>query len=220
MASLEDLLAAVRDDQADAVREIVSKQPELIGKRTETGSTAVLMAAYCGADAALGVLLANDPELDGCEAAALGDDDRLRQLADTDPQQVLGLGADGWTPLHLAGFMGHESTLRLLLGLGAEVDLLSANDTCNTPLHAALAGRPSVGIVEALLAAGAPIDATGEGGITPLHVAAARGDIELIELLVERGAHAVAMEDGKTPADLAEDREHAKAAAMLRALTG
>ena len=219
MASLEELFAAVQADDADSVREIIARQPGLARERTDTGRSAVLLATYFGASAALAALLESAPALDACEAAAVGDAERLRVLAAEGAPQLRALGADGATPLHFAAFLGHPDCIRLLLEAEVPLDTLSTNENRNTPLHAALAGRAGIESVTELLDAGAPLEAVGAGGYTPLHIAASRGDVAIIRLLVERGAVTDAvMDDGKNAADVAADRDHDQAAAYLASL--
>lgn len=68
-----------------------------------------------------------------------------------------------------------------------------------------------------LLAAGADVDATQHGGFTPLHEAAQHGDAEMVELFLSAGADpTVTVEDGGSPADLAEKAGHHDVATRLR----
>lgn len=62
---------------------------------------------------------------------------------------------------------GHESTLRLLLNMGADVDTASVQDGF-TALHVALMDR-RIGAIRILLSAGAKLEATDHKGRTPLH---------------------------------------------------
>jgi ankyrin repeat protein len=144
---------------------------------------------------------------DACEAAALGDLPALNAALDRDADLISRRSSDGWTPLHLTGFFGREQCAAFLIDNGAPLDALSTNSIRNTPLHAALAGATNITLVRRLIFAGADVEARGENGIQPLHLAASRGDEALCELLIARGAdpHAV-MDDGTTPAKLAKAR--------------
>ena len=216
MAELQELMDAIQRQEADAVRALLRERPELARARTETGRTPVLWACYFGGGECLQALLELAREdLDACEAAATGATERLRALVGQDPEGVRRIGADGASPLHFAAFVGQEQCVGILLQAGADVNLLSTNENRNTPLHAALAGRGSMAIVEALIEAGADVNAVGALGTTPLHVAAARGSAEMIELLARHGARAVPMQDGKRPIAFARERGRAEAVAAL-----
>lgn len=219
MADLSQLLEAVKGNDAEEVERLLDADPRLAEARTETGVTAVLMAAYAGADEALARLLDRRSTLDVYEAAALGRAELVRESVEARPETVSAIGADGWTALHLAAFFGHRRVTAVLLELGADPAVISANPTRNTPLHAAIAGRRESGVIDALLEAGSPVDVASEGGYTPLHLAASRGERELADRLVALGASAAAESaEGKAPADIAEEYGHAELARHLRSL--
>ncbi|HYO24645.1 MAG TPA: ankyrin repeat domain-containing protein, partial [Lacipirellulaceae bacterium] len=135
--------------------------------------------------------------------------------------------------LNGAAFHGHWRLCQYLLEQGADADLASPT-TGETPLHAALskAGRPAYNlVVKVLLAAGAdPGRATISGvetgsfmrdcrtrGETPLHRAAAFGDVEAIQLLLDAGANVEARDaHGETP--LAWASWHLRPGAVLERL--
>ncbi len=59
--------------------------------------------------------------------------------------------------------------------------------------------------IEALIKAGANVNAPGERGYTPLHEAVAQNHVAAIQFLLEHGASIAAKnEDGKSPLDLAK----------------
>jgi ankyrin repeat protein len=145
-------------------------------------------------------------DLDVCEAAAIGNVSRLRELLDEDPSVVNAWSPDGFTPLHFAAFFGHPEAGRLLIAAGADLEARSTNREFAfdaRPLHSAsAAGRRDV--CEVLLDAGADVNAVQHGGYTALLDAAANGDAELVELLLERGADATArLDDGRGVTELA-----------------
>lgn len=200
------LLTAMRGRERDQITALLAADP---GARTHTGPSGeslVLHACYVGADDLVPLLL-GPRALDAAEAAAMGDVAALDTALTHDKESLARRTADGWTPLHLACFFGREGAAALLIDVGAPLDALSTNSTGNTPLHAAIAGASVHGIVKRLVMAGADVTALGERQITPLHIAASRGDEALCELLLSRGAKAhAAMDDGTTPAQLATAR--------------
>ena len=86
------------------------------------------------------------------------------------------------------------------------------------PLHSAAAAR-SVPITRLLLERGAPVNArqgTGELGFTPLMEAAFNGQSEMVDLLLEYGAHRALRDDkGLAAADHARRNGHGTLADQL-----
>ena len=151
----------------------------------------LLQAVYRGDQARADELLAENPELDVFEAAAVGRADRLRELLDDDPSLANAWAGDGFQPLGLASFFGHVEAARLLVERGAEVNSASRNKMKVMPLHSAAAtGDPDsrYELAKVLLEAGADPNARQQDAFTPLMEADRLGDARLRELLVERGA--------------------------------
>lgn len=214
----ESLLSAIRARDAASITRQLRDDPALGGHRAPGGESLVLHSCYIGAPE-LAPLLLQGRRPDACEAAALGDVAALRTAIEDDDDARVRRSSDGWTPLHLAGFFGHDEAVTLLIDHAAPLDAHSTNATRNTPLHAALAGAMNPIIVRRLIFAGADVTARGAHNITPLHLAASRGDGALCDLLISRGADLQAhMEDGTTPAQLATARGFAELGERLGAV--
>jgi ankyrin repeat protein len=161
------------------------------------------------------VFLDRGAVLDVFEASATGEVGALERLLAEVPARANAVAADGFTPLGLAAFFRQRDALRLLLARGAQVNLPSQNAQKVAPLHSAVAGGDE-GIVADLLARGAEVHARQELGFTPLHNAAAEGNEPIIRLLLERGADRAARSDsGRTAGEIARERGHTGAAALL-----
>lgn len=219
------LHVAVAECQAGIARQLVAAGADL-GSRTEHARTPLHVALEHCPDL-VPLLLELGAVLDAPSAAYLGRLDELTAHLDdggalddgtsgvdllswaalggsADAVRLLlerGADADGGA-LQAAASGGHLEVVRLLLDAGADVDRRDP-DTGRVPLHAAVTAgaEDSPAVVEALLAAGADVNATTSDGASALdisRVAAARhrrGDSgratandALADLLVSRGA--------------------------------
>jgi len=159
--------------------------------------------------------LANTAALTIWEAAAMGRDERVRELLDGDPSLARAWSADGYPPVGLAAFFAGASTVRLLLERGAEVGAAARNPMNVQPIHAAVGARNAESVT-LLLERGADVNARQQLGYTPLMGAAAAGRADIVELLLGTGADAsLRSDDGKTAADVAREHGHADLAARL-----
>ena len=219
MATHGDLLAAIRERNEGRVAEILKAEPNLASARPTDGPSAMLFATYMGVAPVIALVRAR-VEPDACEAAALGDMPALTALLKK-KENANARSGDGWTALHLAGFFGKRDAVTLLLKHGASVSAVAGTPDRNQPLQASISGACDLVILTALIGAGADVNHAGASGITPLHSAGARGNLDAIRLLGNAGANAdVRMTDGRTPWDLAQERQHPEAAKLLREMAG
>ncbi|MEO7229267.1 MAG: ankyrin repeat domain-containing protein [Candidatus Limnocylindrales bacterium] len=216
MTTTDDLIAAVQDQDAGRVAQLVVMDQSLANARDEAGVSAIMLSRYRFDRAVTDALLAADPDLDVYEATTLGFADRLREVLAGYPDLATAFSADGFTALHFAAFFGKAEAARILLVAGAPVNIYSRNSLHVQPLHSAAAGRHHE-VCRVLLAAGANVNASQQDSYTPLHAAARHGDDELVELFLSAGADSAArLEDGKTPADSAEAAGHLDVARRIR----
>jgi ankyrin repeat protein len=199
------MLKRIMDGRTDLVFDFLA-QGHAADSRDRDGVSLVEWCAYYGDVSALRYLVSQGASLD-----ALGED----------------RGLNG------AAFHGHWQLCQFLIERGSDVNY-ALPDTGETPLHAALckANRPAYNLVlKVLLAGGAdPNRATRAGvetgsfmrdcrtrGETPLHRAAAFGDAEAIQLLLDAGA-ALDARDANGDSPLAWASWHLRPGAILRML--
>jgi ankyrin repeat protein len=208
---------AVTTGDRATVESLVRAKPELATARRD-GVSAILLAMYHHKPDVVACLRAHVESLDIFEAAALGEVDRMGVLLGEDPGLANAVADDGFGPLGLASFFGHEGAVQLLLEHGAKVDTASSNGMHVMPLHSAAAAR-SVPIARLLLEHGAPVNARQGGsgsGFTPLMEAAFNGQVDMVEILVDHGADRhLRDEEGRTAGDHARARGHVSLAERL-----
>lgn len=159
--------------------------------------------------------LAEGASLTVWEAAALGRDDRVRELLAADPSLANAWSPDGYPPVGLAAFFAGASTVRLFLDRGADIGAAAQNPMKVQPIHAAVGAR-NADSVALLLERGADANARQQVGYTPLMGAAAAGRQDIVDLLLTHGADpSLLSEDGKRASDVAREHGHADIAARL-----
>lgn len=234
------LFDAIRAGDLATVDRIVTASPAMAMASTESGQSALTVAAYHGQWPIVDRILATDPDLDRFEAAIVGDVDRLRSRLDEADREAeieastggLDLAArqpvapidersaDGFSALHLASFFGRPETVRVLLDRGADPNLWATGGLHVQPLHSAVAGSHE-DVARMLIEGGAEIDRAQGEGYTPLMGAAQNGLRRTVDLLLALGADPRTYNvDILTAADLAERSGHAGIAATIRAASG
>ena len=207
-SKVEQLLTAVTAGDESRVRELLEAHPELQQARNEAGISPILLAIYHGHP---NIAALFHRALDVFEASALGNIDRVRELAD----QVNSTSPDGFHPLGLACFFGQTEVALFLLEAGANVHTASSNKMRVQPIHAA-AARRAAGLIQALIDKGADPNAKQHLGYTPLHSAAQNGDSASIDVLLSAGAdRSLRSDEGKTAADYARQAGHEDIARRL-----
>jgi len=155
-------------------------------------------------------------------SASSGDVEEVRILLDGGANPDLPRDASGGTPLMMALQSGRFEAARLLVARGANVRAVGdGNMTALYQLAWALLPASSqpgqVAMARELLDEGAAVDVPmGVPRMTPLMLAASRGNRPLVELLLARAADPRGQDfKGRTALDFARDKGHPDVAALL-----
>lgn len=144
--------------------------------------------------------------------AETGDHQLVDKLLNEQPVLVNKENENGLTLLGIAAHFGQIEVVKKLLSHGAEINAVSHSKISfipqNTALHAATAGAKSIETIEYLLLSGADCNIKDSEGHTPLHIAAFEGSISIAKLLIEKGAKIYKSNAGKTPLQIADERNH------------
>lgn len=215
MTAVRPLMLAIQQRDLAAAQAALERDASQATDALPGGLSPLMFALYNGA-LEIAELLRNFRPLDVFEAAAINDARRVAELVAAEPELAKSYSIDGWTPLHLAAFLGSRDACFVLMGLGAPLDAVSENPMSNTPMHAAIAGPAGEALAPLLIGFGADVHHVGGSGVTALHLAASRGFDGLAKLLLARGVNLAARtEDHKTAIDIARERGHLGTAAIL-----
>ncbi|MEK6373849.1 MAG: ankyrin repeat domain-containing protein [Acidobacteriota bacterium] len=206
---------AAKKGLAEAVDLLIAAKAE-VNEPNGSGWTALYLAVAerhvdvvdrllrAGADPNSEVPFPPDENTPVARAASKGPPEMLALLlaAGGDPNRR---GKGTASPLYLAA-RGRDSMKKVQLLLKAGARVVAEGDGAS-PLHAAMVAdgeidgdHDAASVIRVLLAAGAVVDATDENGLTPLHHAASRRNIEVVKLLLSGGASVQAVAKcGATP---------------------
>ena len=121
---------------------------------------------------------------------------------------------DGNTPLHKAALGGVRSKDIVDILIEKDGDVNARNDDLCTPLHYSIGDTE---ISKILIENGADISAKDEDGYTALHNAAHDNEIEIIEILISKGAGVNQLTKyGESPLDKAIEMKATEAINLLR----
>ena len=210
-----EFIEAVKRGDVSKVRDLVRANPALLNSRTKRGLSPVLVALYSGQKVAAANLIALGADLDIHDAAASGRLDRVKELVERDPSLANAVSAEGFPAMGLAAYLGHEEVVEYLIAKGADVNF-SAPSTGFTALTGAVSQRHGR-IADLLVRKGADVNHVYEGTLTPLLVATSHGDIDLVRLLLDRGADPnLGGMEGKSALDVAKEKGSREIAELLR----
>ncbi|MBP7865103.1 MAG: ankyrin repeat domain-containing protein [Acidobacteria bacterium] len=156
-----DLHEAVKQGDVKAVEGMLQAKPDRLNQRDAYDRTPLFQAALSRQPAVFDLLLSAGADVN---------------LPDR----------EGFTPLHLAAFLGQDGWVGALLDRGAVMDT-QTNVFGYAPLHAAARGG-HLKCAERLLAKGVRLNLRDAEGNTPLALAATYGRGEMVGLLLSSGA--------------------------------
>jgi len=176
-----------------------------VDAQNDNGWAALHWAAHNGHDGAVACLIDNDANIDCHDddgwdalhhAASQGHDAACNVLvncgSDIDGKAT---GTFGRTPLMLAAWNGHASTVLSLINNGASINMEDEPSGMSAVHYAARFNRPAA--LATLLESGADMEVLTRDGKASIHFAAREGNIQCVRLLVEGGASL-----GSTTSDL------------------
>jgi len=210
-----EFIEAVKRGDVSKVRDLVRANPALLRSRTKRGLSPVLVALYSGQKVAAANLIALGADLDVHDAAASGRLDRVRELVERDPSLANAVSVEGFPPMGLAAYLGHEEVVEYLISKGADVNF-TAPSTGFTALTGAVSQRHAR-IADLLVRRGATVNHVYEGTLTPLLVATSQGDLNVVRLLLDHGADPnLGAIEGKSALDIAKEKGNREIAEVLR----
>ncbi len=189
------------------VQAIIDSSPDLINAPDETGRNLLQTYAGKGNVEVIKLLLASgaavngikQPDLTPLHFAAGNGHKAAVELLLSKGAKVDSVTGSGVTPLHLAVLKGYELVAKVLLDSGANAKAAVTKDSggagdlsytvtaYQTPLHLACAAGYG-GLVDLLISKGADVNAQDGNGMTPLTVAVAVNNEDMVKALL--AAHA------------------------------
>ena len=211
----QDIFSAIKADDKDRVRELITQHPDIAHARNPAGVSALMQARYENKLELVALLRDGVGDLDVFEAAALGDNTQLVSLLEKNRDLAKAHSSDGFTPLHLACFFGQIEAAEILISHQADVNAVSPMRIA--VIHSAAASR-NAALLKLVLQAGADPNPQQQGGYTALHEAAMHNSVERAQALLDAGAdRSIRSDAGLTAAEMAANEGNKEVLAVLTA---
>ena len=166
---------------------LLNSNPELLKEKTSHDISPLFLACYYNKPHILQVILKYTTTITIHEACAAGLTQHVQLMLEHKREVLNELSSHGFTPLGIASHFNKEDIVRILLTHKANPNIPSQNGYNQYPIHASLSSNNTL-ISKMLIEAGADVNVVQHGNITPLHLAAQFGNIDLIIALLEESA--------------------------------
>lgn len=209
----------VRNGRLEHVRMALRQYPQLASATDREHRTAFALA-YLNHHREVGeAILSAGYEPDLHESALALDWQRVDRLAERDPEKINAAHPIGGTVMVAAALGGAGSDIWHVYGQAGDPNVRPMGSERPSALRAAMEFhdlRTAEMTAASLLANGAEPNPAESDGISPLHIAAARGSAEIVEMLVRKGADVGALDQhGRTALELARQKKRDGVAALL-----
>ena len=216
-SQMKDFFQAIADGELEVVRRLLDEAPQLLGRAGTDGRSPFAVSLLHRRLEIAELLRGRGYEPDLHESALALDWPRFESLARQAPHKVNQVHAIGGTAMHAAAAGGAGSSIWRVYAQGGTPNVVSPSSP--TALQVALQ-FPDLEIAErsaaGLLSNGADPSAVGAGASPPLHLAASRGSLDIVAMLIRMGAVPDARDSrGRTAAQVAEESGHVAVARLL-----
>ena len=196
---------AVRGGNLQAVQRLIDADRSLLATKDSDGSLPLHIAAQAGnlemtkllIDLGADVKLGDNENSNALHVAAIGANIAVIDLLLAKGIDVNSVDVNGMTAVLFAGAWGKWDAVRHLASKGGKLDARNSGGT--TLVHYA-ARRGNIEVLNELVAAGLSLNCgPDQWGASPFRGACQRGQVPVVNFLLEKGADPNEMDDGETP---------------------
>lgn len=206
--SLQSFFTAIRRGDPERVKALLSRDSRLAFASESDGRSAFAVALMERQAEIARIIRQAGYQPDLHESALALDWERFDSLAPDAPGEVNRQHPIGGTAMYAAAYAGAGSDLWRVYRYGADPSRATPGSPLGSPLQAALS-HPDLATAEmgaaTLLSNGADPNPGPEGAASPLHAAVERGSLEMVEMLIRKGADLQARDaQGRTPLEASQ----------------